>query len=116
LSRLLFLRHSSEKSISDKEKLEIIVKSLKAEADELSKKVIQLRSEVKLYDLRSELYKLYRDLISHLNDQDLKNKLTEISERLLDLDKKINDLIEDLKIIQLLKKRKERVMIDERYK
>jgi len=93
-----------------KKKLEIIIRSLKAEADELSKKVLQLRTEVKLYDLRSELYKLYKDLIQHLTDQDLKNKLIEISDKLSDLDKKVNDLIEDLKIIPMIKTKKTKVI------
>jgi len=93
-----------------KKKLEIIIRSLKAEADELSKKVLQLRTEVKLYDLRSELYKLYKDLIQHLTDQDLKNKLIEISDKLSDLDKKVNDLIEDLKIIPMIRPKKTKVI------
>ena len=93
-----------------KKKFEIIIRSLKAEADELSKKVLQLRSEVKLYDLRSELYRLYKDLIQHIADPDLKNKLIEISDKLSDLDKKINDLIEDLKIIPMIRPKKTKVI------
>jgi len=93
-----------------KKKFEIIIRSLKAEADELSKKVLQLRSEVKLYDLRSELHRLYKDLIQHIADPDLKNKLIEISDKLSDLDKKINDLIEDLKIIPMIKTKKTKVI------
>jgi hypothetical protein len=93
-----------------KKKFEIIIRSLRAEADELSKKVLQLRTEVKLYDLKSELYRLYKDLIQHIADPDLKNKLIEISDKLSDLDKKINDLIEDLKIIPMIKTKKTKVI------
>jgi hypothetical protein len=97
-----------------KKKLEIIIRSLRAEADELSKKVLQLRSEVKLYDLRSELHRLYKDLIQHIADPDLKNKLIEISDKLSDLDKKVNDLIEDLKIIPMIKTRKKVISYEDR--
>jgi len=97
-----------------KKKLEIIIRSLKAEADELSKKVLQLRTEVKLYDLRSELYRLYKDLIQHIADPDLKNKLIEISDKLSDLDKKVFDLIEDLKIIPMIKTRKKVISYEDR--
>jgi hypothetical protein len=97
-----------------KKKLEIIIRSLKAEADELSKKVLQLRTEVKLYDLRSQLHRLYKDLIQHIADPDLKNKLIEISDKLSDLDKKINDLIEDLKIIPMIKTKKKVISYEDR--
>jgi len=97
-----------------KKKLEIIIRSLKAEADELSKKVLQLRTETKLYDLRSELYRLYKDLIQHIADPDLKNKLIEISDKLSDLDKKVFDLIEDLKIIPMIKTRKKVISYEDR--
>jgi hypothetical protein len=93
-----------------KKKFEIIIRSLKAEADELSKKVLQLRTETKLYDLRSELHRLYKDLIQHIADPDLKNKLIEISDKLSDLDKKVNDLIEDLKIIPMIRPKKTKVI------
>jgi len=97
-----------------KKKLEIIIRSLRAEADELSKKVLQLRTEVKLYDLRSELHRLYKDLIQHIADTDLKNKLIEISDKLSDLDKKVNDLIEDLKIIPMIRPKKKVISYEDR--
>ncbi len=90
-----------------KKKLEAIVRELRKEADELAQEVVRLRSEVKLYNVRNELIRLYNDLVKHLTDEDLKNKMSEFIERLDTIEKRIDDVLEDLKYVSMKKKKKE---------
>lgn len=93
-----------------KKKLESIVRALKKEADELSEQVVKLRSEAKLYSLKYDILRLYRDFVDHMSDQDLKQKLSEFLEKLDEIDTRINSILEDMKYfnkiqaIQLRKK------------
>jgi hypothetical protein len=94
-----------------KKKLEAIIKGLKKEAEELGEKVIKLRSEVKLYDIKHQIYRLYHEVVENLSDQDLKNKMSEFLDKLIDLDNKVNSVLEDLKYF--IKKRARKEEIDE---
>jgi hypothetical protein len=86
-----------------KKKLEAVVRALKKEADELSEQVVKLRSEAKLYSLKYDILRLYRDFVDHMSDQDLKQKLSEFLDRLEEIDARINNILEDMKYFNKVK-------------